>query len=255
MPKIATASHELFYTHNGVAAEVHLLLVHGAADTHLGWPAELRRLAGVSVYALDLPGHGRSPLPGCASIVNHAAAVADFVAALGLTRVVIMGHSMGGAIAQQLGSEQPAWLAGLVLVATAAHMPVSEAILSQSLTDVPAMAAFVVKYSWSRDAPDWLTERARAAILALEPQVIHDDFVACNAFAGGELVGRIAVPTLIIGGEKDRMTAVAQSQWLHEHIVGSQLVIFPAASHRLTLEQGGEVAAVVSTFLAGLPNP
>ncbi len=64
MPKIATASHELFYTHNGVAAEVHLLLVHGAADTHLGWPAELRRLAGVSVYALDLPGHGRSPCRG-----------------------------------------------------------------------------------------------------------------------------------------------------------------------------------------------
>ena len=47
-----------------------LVLVHGAGGSHLDWPPDLRRLAGMRVIALDLPGHGRSPGPGRADPVR-----------------------------------------------------------------------------------------------------------------------------------------------------------------------------------------
>ncbi len=49
-----------------------LVLIHGAGGSHLDWPAELARLPGVTVLALDLPGHGRSPGPGRQSIDGYA---------------------------------------------------------------------------------------------------------------------------------------------------------------------------------------
>ena len=249
MPLLTTPSHQIFYTHNRTTSPVHLLLIHGAADTHLGWPAELRRMAGVSVYTLDLPGHGRSPLPHCPTIAGYATAVAELITTLGLTHVILVGHSMGGAIAQQLAAEQPTWLAGLVLVATAAHMPVNPALIAQSLQNLPATADIILKYSWSREADDALKANALAALLATPPQVVHDDFVACNAFDGSPLLGRIAVPTLIVGGEKDRMTAVAESERLQQAIPHAQLAILPQASHRLTLERAPELAALIRQFM------
>ena len=76
-----------------------LVLVHGAGGNHMHWPAELRRLPDAVVYSLDLPGHGKSDGPGQPNIGAYAEAVHTFVDALGLPRFVLVGHSMGGAIA------------------------------------------------------------------------------------------------------------------------------------------------------------
>jgi pimeloyl-ACP methyl ester carboxylesterase len=52
-----------------------VVLIHGAGGTHLSWPPEVRRLAGVRVYAIDLPGHGKSPGRGQQSIAGYARSV------------------------------------------------------------------------------------------------------------------------------------------------------------------------------------
>ncbi len=84
-----------------------LVLIHGAGGTHLHWPAELRMLDSTAVYALDLPAHGKSAPPGRTSIEEYADDIAAFVEALGLEHVVLVGHSMGGAIAQTIGLRKP----------------------------------------------------------------------------------------------------------------------------------------------------
>ncbi|MCA9959366.1 MAG: alpha/beta fold hydrolase, partial [Anaerolineales bacterium] len=63
----------MFYTQQrGPEDKPALLLVHGAGGTHLDWPAELRRLPNTAVYTLDLPGHGRSALPGYDTVTAYA---------------------------------------------------------------------------------------------------------------------------------------------------------------------------------------
>ncbi|MCB0036663.1 MAG: alpha/beta hydrolase [Anaerolineales bacterium] len=252
MPIIQTTSHKIFYSHNRVKSNLHLLFVHGAGGSHLLWPGELRRLKTISCYAIDLPGHHKSPRPSCHTIAQYATAVSEFVEAMGLQQVVVLGHSMGGAIAQQLAITPPAWLSGLILVGSAPQMPVSPAILEQIHTDFPAVADFITKYGWAKQTKSLLKGMGRKMLLEQDPDVVYHDFYACNQFDVRAEVAQIQLPTLIIGGQYDRMTPLKQSNYLHEQIKGSQLVIIEGAGHHLMLEKPREVAQVVETFVKGL---
>jgi len=97
-----------------------VILIHGAGGNHLYWPPELRRLAGFRVLALDLPGHGKSSGVGLQSIRDYASSLMTYMDAVGLSRAVIVGHSMGGAIALTLCLDHAERVAGLGLIATGA---------------------------------------------------------------------------------------------------------------------------------------
>jgi pimeloyl-ACP methyl ester carboxylesterase len=66
-------------------------------------------------------------------------------------------------------------------------------------------------------------------------------------------IGRIAVPTLIVVGEEDRVTPPEHSRRLHERIAGSKLVVIPRNGHVLSVEAPGEVSEAIEAFLAALP--
>ena len=72
--------------------------------------------------------------------------------------------------------------------------------------------------------------------------------LACDAFDRRADVSRIALPTLILCGDADRMTPVKFSQYLHEQIAGSQLVIVPGAGHMVMLEQPATVSEAVAAL-------
>lgn len=249
MPTIQTNSHTIFYSHNQVHTSSHLILLHGAGDSHLKWPREIRRLRTISTYAIDLPGHHNSPLPGCQTIEQYAAAVTEFVATMALEKVILLGHSMGGAIAQLLGVQQPPWLVGLILVGTAPIMPVSPAILEQIHTNFPGMADFITKYAWAKNTQALLKGMGRKMLLEEDPTVVYDDFAAANSFDMRQRVSQIKVPTLILGSRFDKMTPLKQSQFLHQHIDGSQLAIIEGAGHYMALEKPREVAHLVAQFV------
>jgi pimeloyl-ACP methyl ester carboxylesterase len=102
-----------------------LVLVHGAGGSADLWQPQLDGLADVArIVAPDLPGHGPLGGRGGVSIAAYAEWLAGFVSALDAGPVVLVGHSMGGAIAQTLALAQPERLAGLVLLGTAARLPV-----------------------------------------------------------------------------------------------------------------------------------
>src|SRR5512135_2732998 len=108
MTLIKVNDEELFYAETrSPDAQLTMVLVHGAGENHLAWPAELRHVDGVTVHALDLPGHGKSGGKGRSSIGDYVEVVRGFLDALNVERAVIMGHSMGGAIAQQFALTWP----------------------------------------------------------------------------------------------------------------------------------------------------
>jgi pimeloyl-ACP methyl ester carboxylesterase len=251
VPYIRVNGERLFYAESrSVDARLTMVLVHGAGENHLVWPALLRRMEGVTVHALDLPGHAKSEGQGRASVADYATVVMGFLDALRLECAVIAGHSMGGAIAQQVALSYPTRVAGLVLVATGARLRVAPAILAGILSDLPATLDVVTRYAWGPDAPDELVRLGRAQLEEVNPQVAANDYAACDAFDVMDRLGQIAAPTLVIGGTADQMTPPKYATFLAEKIPGARLALIEGAGHMVMLEQPELVARHVERFLA-----
>lgn len=253
MPTLTIDDQALFYTRKrGPAGAPALFLIHPAGGTHLDWPPQLRRLPQAAVYAVDLPGHGRSAPPGRQRIADYAAVLQDMIATLQLDRLVLAGHSMGGAIAQELALQQPEWLRGLVLMGTGAQLPVNARLLAQTTDDFEAAVDFMVRYSWSREAPADLIAAGRAQLAQTSPEVLRGDLHACNRFDRRDDLRRITVPTLVITGSADRMMPPAFGEALAAAIPQAQLLQLEGAGHMLMLEQAAAVAAAVGDFISQL---
>ena len=83
MPRVDIDNQPLFYrlsANDLTGRRPPLLLIHGAGGTHMHWPASLRRLPGWNVYAIDLPGHGKSAGPGRASMSSNKFSMAGLPA-------------------------------------------------------------------------------------------------------------------------------------------------------------------------------
>jgi pimeloyl-ACP methyl ester carboxylesterase len=232
-----------------------LILLHGAGGDLMHWPGALRRLPGRRVIALDLPGHGRSAGPPCPGIADYAAEVARFAAALGLGRAVLAGHSMGGAIALEIALRYPDRVAGLVLIATGARLPVSPRLLDAVARDFEQAAALLGAWAYGRQADRRLAETAAQRLGDTNPTLLLADLQACAAFDRTADIGRIAAPALVLCGEADTMTPPALGAKLAQRLPCASLEIIPGAGHMLMLELPGETARRIEAFLARTDAP
>jgi len=249
MPYLNVDGHRLFYSDQGEAGGPALLLLHGAAGSHLVWPAPLRRLAGARVLGLDLPGHGRSDPPGRRAIGHYAGAVMAFVEALGPRDLIIAGHSMGAAIALTVAVEPPAALRGLVLLSAGARLRVGDALLGGSLADFEAAADFIVDNGFAA-APAELRRKVRAAILETGAMTTYGDFLACNHFDARARLAGIDLPALVIAGAADRLVPARAAEALASGLPHGRLARLESAGHFSMLERPDEVAALTAAFLA-----
>ncbi len=231
-----------------------VVLIHGAGGTHLYWPSEVRRLAGYRVYALDLPGHGKSAGRGLQSIAAYAQAVKDWMSALGLHSAVLAGHSMGSAIALTLALEQADQVNGLVLLGAGARLKVAPELLENAASQTTYQNAvnMVIECSFGSGASPRLKELAAQRMSETRSSVLYGDFMACNTFDETERIEQIRQPALVVCGSEDRMTPLRQSQFLAEHIPGATLKTIPGAGHMVMLEKPQPVADSLIGFLEGV---
>ncbi len=256
MPEQAIGEDVIYYAvHQDREARHTLVLIHGAGESHLIWPGALRNLPGADVYALDLPGHGRSRGRGRSSIAEYADLVVNWMEAVGLARAVWVGHSMGGAIAQWAALHYPERVTALVLVATGARLRVSPMILEGLRADFPQTVDRITEWSWGTTPPARLVEEGRRMLLAADPVVVEGDYRACDAFDVMDRLGEIRAPALVIGGTADRMTPIKYAEYLAAHIPKAELVRIEGAGHMVMLEQPEKVAEAVRSFLQRLVEP
>ena len=254
----------IYYARHGVRGVLDgapaLVCVHGAGGSHLSWPAEIRHLPGpasssgetAAVYALDLPGHGRSPGSGYRTIGEYVTVLVAFLDALDLVKAVIVGHSMGGAVALEMALSHPDRVQGLVLIGTGARLRVAPAILQVIGSDFEGAVRLLGDFAYGPDAPEALKRLGQQLMADNSPEVLVGDFLACDAFNIMSRLGEIAVPTLVVVGTADRLTPVKYAGFLAQNIPDAQLVQIENAGHMVMLERPQEVGEAVAGFVASL---
>ena len=246
---------DIFYVrHGGPGSGPPVILIHGAGGTHLHWPPQVRRLPGRWLHALDLPGHGRSAPPGKQSVADYADSVLSFMDSLCLARAILMGHSMGSAIALTCALEYPSRVLALALLGAAAKLSVAPRI-SQALSTPATLTLAVellVKYSYSPVTSPRLKELAAARLATADPVVLRGDFMACDDFDVADGLAELRVPTMILAAADDQMTPAKDAESLRRSIAGSRLDLIAEAGHMMILEQPNAVARALDGFLAEL---
>ena len=241
-----------------------LLLLHGFANSLQSFRELAPRLADRHhVVAIDMPGYGHSDKPVDYDYHNgpQADTIIAAARALGLSRVVYIGHSLGGAIALQAAIKDPD-TAGLVLLNPGILSTGVPKIVQVTLPPLPRMSA---KLFASRDFRGNFLRRSYVDPSIVTEQVIDDVMLGARSegymqgmtslmqqYAEGEeiaLAARVAVPTLIPWGTEDRNKPANEADALQQLIPGSQLIRVPDAGHYVHEEAAEDVAAAILAWL------
>jgi pimeloyl-ACP methyl ester carboxylesterase len=231
-----------------------VILLHGAGGTHLNWPPQVRRMLGQRIYAPDLPGHGKSAGVSRQSIAAYAADLIDFMDALKMQSAVLVGHSMGAAIALTFAIEYPERLLGLGLLGANARLPVAPAILKNALSASAfhATVAMVTEACYGPATEPRLKELGARRMAEMRPSVFYGDFLACESFDVFDKLACIQTPTLVLASYGDQMTPLRHARRMQERIPGARLQLISNAGHMLMLEQPEQVATALSAFIDSL---
>lgn len=244
-----------------------VVLLHGFGESLMSWRGVFDRVAArADAVALDLPGFGLSDKPATGyGNARMAAAVVAAMDALGVRHAVIVGHSMGGAVALTLALEHPDRVAGLVLISPAVSAsgwgvgPPGDSGLAHEW-----MRAAIAGYEKARtrftpphDAA-WLAEDAASAAYlpgadptyndALEAVLREFDF----DYLTPARAARLRAPMLVIWGECDQVIPRAVGATLAQAVPAARLEIVPRSLHRAHVERPDTVASLILGFLSQL---
>ena len=236
-----------------------LVLLHywgGSARTWQSMTDDLARTYRCIAY--DQRGWGQSdaPLEGY-GLEDLAADAASLIAALGLARYVLVGHSMGGKVAQLLASRRPLGLEALILVAPASpspqHIPDEAKNRQMHAYDNRQTALGAITFLTFRQPQGDPLEALVEDSLAGSPGA-KQAWPATAAYEDiSGAVEQIAVPTLILVGDTDRQDPEEQQRSeVLPLIAGAKLEVLPECGHLIPIDQPVKAAAAIQAFLNGL---
>lgn len=249
MPMIETAHGTVYYADHRRGDVLPLLLIHGAAGTHLDWSIQLRKL---NTVVPDLPGHGKSVMTGRTTIEAYTDDIIALMDALNLSSAAIGGQSMGGGIALMLALSYPERVRGLVLIGTGARLTVSPTILDRILTEQASVGQMLKTLLWGKHTEQRIRDLGYAQFMKTPAEVVYGDYLACHQFDVQHRLSEIKAPALIFGATEDQMTPMKRSETLAEHLPNAELIRVENAGHMMSLEQPTIVVEAVKTWMENL---
>lgn len=240
-----------------------MLLIHGLGGDASFWVAEQHALAAhYRVIAVDLRGSGRTPGGTAAFTIDDLAQdVLAIMDAAGVDAAHVVGFSMGGTVAQAMALAAPHRLRSLVLAATFAHTGTQARLFLQAIGAVYATGAtpkqiFELVLPWLF-SDTFLSSSAAAPYLDYpenaEDEQDREDWLrllqAMLAFDGRPGLSCIATPTLVIGGDEDRLAPPEGVHALVEGIARSTLRMLPGG-HLMNVESQQRFVDALAAFFA-----
>jgi len=228
-----------------------LIFLHGSGGCKESWQHQVRFFEDAD--AVDLPGHPEGD--PCPSIEEYVEWLRGYIRERAYRSVVLVGHSLGGAIAFLYALRYPEDLEAIISVGSGARLRVHPMYLEGLENAIRKPELFEEFQATGRELiePE-LAEVLRRRGIENGPAVTLNDLRACDEFDIMNRLGEIGVPTLAICGSDDIMTPPKYSHRLVEKIPGARAVIIQGGTHMVFAEKPGEVNAAIDEFLQGLQS-
>jgi pimeloyl-ACP methyl ester carboxylesterase len=231
-----------------------IVFVPGSGGNHTLWEDQYKALQGeFNVASVNLPGHGLSGGACEREVMRYVEWVKKTIGALGLRGPVLVGHSLGAAISLNFAIHEGWLLSAIVPVGGGAKMPVNPMILEKIHTDLPAVISIVVKFAVSKPNRDAVGPYLQEGLEKGNPDVLHGDLYACDRMDITNDVEKIAIPTLVVCGDDDKMTPPDMSRLIADKIPGAKLALIEGAGHYVMREKPAEFNQVLADFVRQLP--
>ncbi len=230
-----------------------LVFIHGSGGDHTNWIRQYTSMKDAfNIAALDLPGHGRSEGPGEQNVTAYVEWVKKILDGLGVSNPVLIGHSLGAAIALSFVIRYDGSAAAVVPVAGGVKMPVNPLILAGLKQDPAAVIGMAAKFSLAKQNREKFSSLLAESLSRINPEILHGDFSACNDLDITEAVAGIRVPALVVCGAEDKMTPPALSQFIRDCIPGARLALIEEAGHFAMMENSEAFNAALTDFVNSL---
>jgi len=242
-----------------------LVMIAGLAADHSTWTPLVNHLANrYKIILFDNRGIGRSSIPddGDCTIEKMSEDVLMLLNVLDIEKSNIVGHSLGGYVAQEFSSKYPEKVGKLVLLSSktrtqAVQNLYIETALSMMKRDIPRELIIKNSLCWlCSDAylrnPQNIINSITIGMQKPLEESRRSYFYQVNAalnFDTTHSANKIALPTLIIAGEKDILVTMHDAKHLNETIKNSQLKIIKNMAHLSHIEVPEKVAQILQNFL------
>ena len=249
------------YEAAGDPASQPLLFLHGIGGAARAWRGQLDFFRDrYRAIAWDMPGYGGSaPLPDV-SIAALAGALQDFLQAVGATKPIIVGHSIGGMIVQQWLAKNPRMAGAVVLAQTSPAFGKTDGDWQKSFIDarlgpldrgetLPSLAPSLVKELVGDDPDASGMDLARDCMAAVPEATYRATMLALMGFDLRSALRAIAVPTLVLSGSKDNNAPAPMMAKMASYIPSATYVELEGVGHLANLERPLAFNAALDQFL------
>lgn len=236
-----------------------LVFVHGYLGGGAQWNAQRDCFeARFNVITPDLPGFGgRNGEPAPDRVEDFAEFVLGELSGAGIETFHLVGHSMGGMVAQEMSRRAPARIIRQVFYGTGpvGALPGRFEPISRSkarvVSDGPEASARRIAATWflHGEAAHAYEDCAAIAVMASLPTMIAG-LTAMENWSGTEALGDMTAPTLVLWGDRDRTYPWSQPERLWREIRGAALAVVPGCAHAVHMEKPDIFNAILMDFLS-----
>lgn len=238
-----------------------LVFLHGIGGAARGWRVQLEAFSRCyRTIAWDMPGYGGSPLLPSVSIATLADALQDFLLQIGAKKPILVGHSIGGMIVQQLLAQSPDLPAAVVLAQTSPAFGKPDGDWQKEFIGarlgpldrgetMVSLAPSLVKELVGDDPDVRGMELARDCMAAVPEATYRATMLALLGFDQRSALRNITVPTLVLSGSKDRNAPAPMMAKMASYIPSATYVELEGVGHLVNLERPATFDAALDSFL------
>lgn len=243
-----------------------IVFLHGVGGGAESWDAQLRVFGDTHrALAWDMPGYGGSPALDAPDFNEWAEALADWLDDVEVEQCVLVGHSIGGMIAQTFMTRHARRVKRLVMSATSPAFGNPDGEFQRKFVQsrigpldegvsMAELAARFVPELVGKLASDAARRHAIAAMSRVPPEAYRSAMQALVTFDQRPSLGEISAPCLLISGEDDTSAPPRVMERMAQKIPGAELVLVPGMGHLGNIEKPETYNEILAGFLNGAPE-